>query len=141
MKWSDIRWAWSDLWSNLPIPRIKLPHFSITGSFSLSPPSIPKISVKWYATGGLPDEGELFIAREAGPELVGKIGGRTAVANNDQIVTAVSEGVAKAVSRVLGQGGSSGDIVLQVGETELGRVAIDSINKVQKQEGKILLEL
>lgn len=46
-----------------------------------------------YATGGYPSEGELFIAREAGPELVGSIGGRTAVANNDQIVEAVSDGV------------------------------------------------
>src|SRR5690606_716992 len=105
------------------------------------PTTIPKLKVSWYAQGGFPDRGELFVAREAGPELVGSIGRRTAVANNDQIVAAVSKGVAQAVSKVLGQGGSSGDIVLQVGETELGRVVIDSINKLQKQEGKILLEL
>lgn len=36
--------------------------------------------------------GELFVAREAGPELVGSIGNRTAVANNDQIVEAVPKG-------------------------------------------------
>ena len=141
LKKNNISSAWGSIWDKLSAPKIKLPHFSITGGFSLSPLSIPKISVEWYASGGFPDVGELFVAREAGPELVGSIGGRTAVANNDQIVTAVSEGVAKAVSKVLGQGGSSGDVVLQVGETELGRVVIDSINKLQKQEGKILLEL
>lgn len=50
-----------------------------------------------YAKGGFPDFGELFIAREAGPEMVGKIGSKTTVANNDQIVEAVSEGVYTAV--------------------------------------------
>ena len=75
------------------LPKIKLPHFSIEGSFSLNPPSIPHISVDWYANGGFPDVGQLFMAREAGPELVGNIGGRTAVANNDQIVEGISAGV------------------------------------------------
>lgn len=75
------------------LPKIKLPHFSIEGSFSLNPPSIPHISVDWYANGGFPEVGQLFMAREAGPELVGNIGGRTAVANNDQIVNGISDGV------------------------------------------------
>lgn len=51
---------------------------------------------KQYAAGGFPDAGQMFVAREAGPELVGTIGGRTAVANNDQIVASVSQGVADA---------------------------------------------
>ena len=55
-----------------------------------------------FASGGFPSTGELFIAREAGPEMVGSIGKRTAVANNNQIVSAVSAGVAKAVSSVVG---------------------------------------
>ena len=41
--------------------------------------------VQRFATGGFPDMGQLFLAREAGPELVGTMGGRTAVANNEQI--------------------------------------------------------
>lgn len=49
-----------------------------------------------YATGGFPDVGEVFISREAGPEMVGTIGGRTAVANNDQIVQGIANGVASA---------------------------------------------
>ena len=46
-----------------------------------------------FATGGYPPTGQMFIAREAGPELVGTIGSRTAVANNDQIVKGISSGV------------------------------------------------
>ncbi len=54
------------------------------------------------ANGGFVSSGELFVARESGPEMVGSIGGRTAVANNDQIVQAVSSGVARAVASVMG---------------------------------------
>lgn len=46
-----------------------------------------------YADGGTPTQGQMFIAREAGPELVGTLGGHTAVMNNDQIVSSVSYGV------------------------------------------------
>ena len=87
------------------LPDIRLPHFYITGRFDLFPPSVPRIHVSWYAEGGLPDTGELFVAREAGPEMVGSIGGKTAVVNNDQIVEAVSQGVARAVASVSQQGG------------------------------------
>lgn len=52
-----------------------------------------------FAEGGFPDAGQLFLAREAGPEMVGTIGGRTAVANNDQIVDGISKGVRDANER------------------------------------------
>lgn len=55
-----------------------------------------------YAGGGYPLGGEVFVAREAGPELVGTIGGHTAVMNNDQIVASVSAGVYQAVASALG---------------------------------------
>ena len=53
-----------------------------------------------YAGGGFPFGGQLFVAREAGPELVGTLGGHTAVMNNDQIVASVSAGVARAISNI-----------------------------------------
>lgn len=63
------------------------------------------IKFPFFAEGGFPDTGELFVAREAGPELVGRINGKTAVANNDQIVTGISAGVFNAVrSAMQGQG-------------------------------------
>lgn len=46
-----------------------------------------------FASGGFPDEGQLFFARESGPELVGSLGGHTAVANNEQIIEGISRGV------------------------------------------------
>lgn len=52
--------------------------------------------VPGYATGGFVDQGQLFIAREAGAEMVGNIGRRTAVVNNDQIVEGITYGVREA---------------------------------------------
>ena len=104
--------------------------------------NIPLIPIPQFKDGGFPETGQMFIAREAGAELVGNIGGRTAVANNDQIVEAVSQGVYKAVVEAMPRN-SSGDttVVLQVGETELGRATIKAINGVQRSVGKTLLEV
>lgn len=57
---------------------------------------IPTVSLPRLADGGFVDEGQLFIAREAGAEMVGSIGRRTAVANNDQIVEGITYGVREA---------------------------------------------
>ena len=85
---------------------------------------------KTKAAGGFVPDGELFLAREAGPELVGSIGGTTAVANNDQIVEAVSNGVFRAVSAAMS--GKNGSNVVHVyldsreikaGQTRLARAA------------------
>ncbi len=56
-----------------------------------------RFQAKGYKLGGLPNSGDIFVARENGsPEFVGSFGSNTAVANNDQIVTAVANGVAMA---------------------------------------------
>ena len=95
--------------SNMNI-HIKLPHFTwssvpasgwianILSALNL-PTNLPKLNVSWYAQGGFPDEGELFVANEAGPEMIGNIGNRTAVANNDQITTAISKATYEAFSQ------------------------------------------
>lgn len=49
--------------------------------------------IKGFASGGFPEHGQLFFANESGPELVGRIGNRTAVANGDQIVSGIQVGV------------------------------------------------
>ena len=46
-----------------------------------------------FASGGFPDRGQLFIASESGPEMVGRIGRRTAVANKDQITNGIATAV------------------------------------------------
>lgn len=53
-----------------------------------------RLPIPGRANGGMVGDGQLFLAREAGPEFVGTMGGHTAVANNDQIVEGVASGVA-----------------------------------------------
>lgn len=69
--------------------------------------SLKTRTISAYAEGGVPQSGQLFVANEAGPELVGNIGGRTAVANAVQIVEAVAKGVARAVRQALAESGIS----------------------------------
>lgn len=65
-------------------------------SVSMGGSTLSSGQVRTYAQGGWPEVGELFISREAGPELVGTIGGNTAVANNDDIVQGIQGGVERA---------------------------------------------
>ena len=69
-----VRAAWNKIKSILSakinIPKIKLPHFKITGKLSLNPPQVPKLSVQWYKTGGIFNSPTLAGIGEAGPEAV-----------------------------------------------------------------------
>ena len=90
---SALRWVFGGINSILS----DLKNFSIAGysPFSgLRTISVPQIPM--LANGGFVDQGQLFIAREAGAEMVGSIGNRTAVANNDQIVDGITYGVREA---------------------------------------------
>lgn len=98
-----------------------------------------------YATGGLPKSAEMFMAREAGPELVGRIGSRTAVVNNDQIVASVSEGVYRAVVAALGSGGNQQAINLALRLIMDGKqttqIVIDRINEMIDTTGQIPIRI
>lgn len=71
----------------------------IIPAFDIRLVNIPHIPT--FADGGFVDEGQLFIAREAGAEMVGAIGRRTAVANNEQIVDGIAAGVSIANDSVV----------------------------------------
>jgi len=99
-----------------------------------------------YAEGGLPEIGEFFVAREAGPELVGRMGSRTAVANNDQIVAGIESGVFRAVVSALGGGGMQKDsgntyvIPVYVGGEKLYEVVFDRAKRESIRAGRPLME-
>ena len=80
----------------------------------------------FFEDGGFPDEGQLFIAREAGAEMVGAMGRRTAVANNDQIVEGISAGVSIANDGVIAaiyallNAVEEKDLSVNIGDNQIG---------------------
>lgn len=92
------------------------------------------------ANGGFPSMGEMFVAREAGPELVGRIGKKTAVANNDQIVSAVSGGVYNAMRSAMAGMSSGGKYEIHTTVTldgkSVGKSVVDYNNGIVRQTGK-----
>lgn len=94
--------------------------------------------IGFFARGGFPDSGQMFVAREAGPELVGRIGRRTAVANNDQIVQGIASAVRSAMSCVNspGAGGTTRITVQNVlNGKAIGESVIEYHNGKVKQTG------
>ena len=105
------------------LKKIKLP--TIKSNVTTSSSGSTNITFSAYAGGGFPADGEMFIAREAGPEMVGSIGNRTAVVNNDQIVESVSSGVYKAVVSAMGQSGGTQVVEAKVNDKVLFEVVVD----------------
>lgn len=99
---------------------------------------------KQFATGGFPETGQLFIAREAGAEMVGNIGRKTAVANNDQIVAGIASGVATANSESNALLREQNSLLRAMLEKESG-VYLDgksitkSVEKHQRERGRVLV--
>lgn len=108
------------------------------GNFSFS---LPRFNLNWYANGGFPDMGEMFIARESGPELVGRMGNRSAVANNNQIIAGIRAGVFEAVVNAFEsmQGSSNRSqeirIYLEGDAKKLFKMIRQEGNNYQKQTG------
>lgn len=83
--------SWFNQWASTIANGIKT--MKINNVLTGGKQNIGTVTYSEMASGGFVDQGQMFVAREAGPELVGQIGNRTAVANNDQIVAAVASGV------------------------------------------------
>lgn len=151
--WNGAKNVWANLkswWSNLELPsfKIKMPHiewsakdlpasdwkYKILSALGI-PTQIPKLNVKWYAQGGFPNAGELFVAREAGAEMVGAIGRRTTVANNQQIVDGIYKGVYQAMKDAGGNNGGQRIVVMLPNGDVLGETVVDWHNSIVKQTG------
>lgn len=94
-----------------------------------------------YATGGFPDLGQIFIAREAGPELVGTMNGRNAVVNNNQIIAGIEGGVARGMAAVMsmfsgGESKSDKTVIENHIHVEMnGREIAEAIDEVKSKDG------
>lgn len=90
-----------------------------------------------FESGGIVNSGQLFIANEAGPEIVGRYGSRTGVMNNKQIVDAVAEGVAVAVSDVMAvfSGLNQSDRAIELTVNLDGRTVSKGIYKADRRGG------
>ena len=106
----------------------------VFGIGSIDP--LEHIEIKRLADGGFVDEGQLFIAREAGAEMVGAMGRKTAVANNDQIVEGISAGVSIANDGVIAaiyallNAVEEKDFSVNIGDNQIGE-SYDRYNRVR----------
>ena len=132
-----ITWAINDATKRAnAAPNLNLPSGRASNTSSSSRTNYAGGNISMMADGGFATTGQMFIAREAGAELVGTIGNKTAVMNNEQIVSSVSRGVASAVSAVMGsRDGGETKATLVVDDVALGTVSIKAINKAQRLTG------
>lgn len=101
---SAVAKAWGDIklkFGQIKLPSIKTIWNAATGALSQFISGLPSFKLDWnyYAKGGFPDVGEMFIARENGAEMVGRMGNKNAVVNNEQIIDGIARGVASANSQ------------------------------------------
>lgn len=105
LKMPNIYWDNNDVFKTSGIAKKALEFLNL-------PTSIPKLKVRWYEEGGFPTSGDLFFANENGvPEMVGRIGNQTAVANNDQIATSLTNALLSALNQYDFGGGKSPTII------------------------------
>lgn len=106
--------------------------YSHVGGYTMQ--QAQRFNIEMFANGGFPRSGELFIAREAGPELVGSIGGKTAVGGNDQIERAIFNAVLTAMSQAMANGSSQPIELNQKIELD-GDVIYNNQQKVSARRG------
>ena len=120
----------------ITFPKISLPSMPkmrLNGSFSLLPPKVP--TLEWYAKGGVFDSASVIGVGENGKEAV------MPLENNTGWIDILASKLNSSGTSTPTGSDTPVEVILQVGATELGRVVINSINKLTKQEGKLSLNI
>ena len=136
--------AWNGIKRAINSISIDLPEWLGGGTFGLNLKMSEHISIPRFAEGGFPEQGQMFIAREAGAEMVGNIGRRTAVANNDQIVAGIAGGVAEANEEQNALLREQNSLLMAILEKESGvyldgKRLTNSVEGYQRERGRVLI--
>ena len=118
------------------LPKIKLPHFSIQGSFSLSPPSVPHLSIDWYRKAmndGMILTSPTIFGAQNGRLLGGGDAGPEAVVGVDSLRGMIAAAVNSAAAR--NSGGRSVTVTLVLDRTELARTVFQLNNEETQRKG------
>ena len=130
----------------------KLPKIKVDGEWSLNPLKVPKFSLQWNARGGIIDgmtplgfaNGALQMGGEAGKEMIVPL-------ENTSFTSKIAQAMGQAVDNAMARNTNYGsaynttndnrDIVLQINDREFARASINSINKLQRESGRTLLDI
>lgn len=122
-----------------PIDNISKKYGSAKYNFTTNDPKktyqVGSFSLKYgaYANGGLPPVGQLFVANEKGPELVGQIGGQSFVANQNQMMNLLDKKIGNASGGI-----NDATFVIQVGDKEIARTVLSDLQSMAKSNGKTI---
>lgn len=148
-KWDSIKTAISDKWEGIKsvvkggvdklksfmnfsweLPKLKMPHFKISGKFSLNPPSVPSFGIDWYKRGGMFDSPTVVGLGEAGREGIVPFSGMS----NKSLASELAQLFADAG----GFGGGSGVVVQQMvvrDDTDIVKIA-QELDRLQRRNGR-----
>lgn len=124
---SIVKFDWS-------LPKLKMPHVSITGKFSINPPSVPKFSISWYKLGGIFDSPTLF-------PWAGGVGGLGEDGAEAIVPLEKNTKWLDRLATMLNEKQGSQPIIMTVDGKTFAEISIDSINALTRQTGTLQLKL
>lgn len=116
------------------LPKLKMPHVKISGSFSLAPPSVPKFSIDWYAKGGVFDTPTLFGYGSA-------IGGLGEAGAEAVVPLEKNTGWMDKIAERIGNKIGNTPVVLQIDGKTFATTSISCINDYTRQTGHLALNI
>ncbi|MFQ7297867.1 MAG: hypothetical protein ACLROX_00485 [Clostridium sp.] len=116
--------------------KVKVPHFYMTGEFNAETKQVPKVGVHYFARGGVVDRATLGVFGEAGKEALVPLENNTEwMGTLKSIVDSALVQAMQFSSGSVNDGFGSGDLILQIDGSIIGKVALNQLKKMQRQGG------